>query len=73
MNKGQVNIFGVIAFLIVFFVLLVYVFIPFANVGSDVSVGHSGVTGLVGFVVNYWGFIIVLCFLVAFAWKMYAG
>ena len=71
--KGQTNIFGVIAFLIVFTILFALVFTPFMNVASDVSVGHDGGTGLVGFLFNYWGFIVFLCFIVAFGWKIYAG
>jgi hypothetical protein len=73
MSKGQVSIFGVIAFLIVFFILLVTVIIPFANVGSDVSIGHDGVEGGVAVLVNYWGFWIFLGFIIAFGWKVYAG
>ena len=72
-NKAQVSIFGVIAFLIVFFILFITVFAPFMNVASDVSVGHEGGTGMVGFMINYWGFIVLLCFIIAFGWKIYAG
>ena len=42
-------------------------------VASDVSVGHEGVTGIVGFVVGYWGYILVLCFIIAMMWKFYSG
>lgn len=72
-SRGQMSIFGVIAFLIVFFILYVTVIAPFSNVASDVSVGHDGGTGLPGFLFNYWGFIVFLCFVVAFGWKIYAG
>jgi F0F1-type ATP synthase membrane subunit b/b' len=72
-TKAQVSIFGVIAFLIVFFILYVLVFAPFMNVASDVSIGHDGVDGMVGFMVNYWAFIVFLCFIMAFGWKIYAG
>ena len=72
-SKGQVSIFGVVAFLIVFFILYVLVFAPFANVASDVSIGHDGVTGIVGFMVNYWSVIIILCFMIVFAWKAFSG
>lgn len=73
MSRSQVSIFGIVAFLIVFAVLFVYVFAPFAMVASDVSVGHAGVDGVVGFVVAYWSWLIFLLFIIAFAWKMYAG
>jgi hypothetical protein len=73
MKKGQVSIFGVIAFLIVFTILYALVLSPFMNVASDVSVGHSGGTGLVGFLFNYWSFVVLLCFIIAFGWKIYAG
>jgi hypothetical protein len=74
MNRGgQVSVFGIIAFLIVFFILFVYVFAPFANVASDVSVDSVQGMGLVSFVVGYWGFILFLCFIIAFGWKLYAG
>jgi hypothetical protein len=73
MRKGQVSIFGVIAFLIVFTILYSLVLAPFMNVASDVSVGHPGGTGLVGFLFNYWGFVVLLCFIIAFGWKIYAG
>jgi len=73
MKKGQVSIFGVIAFLIVFAIIYAIALAPFMNVASDVSVGHAGGEGLVGFLFNYWGFVVLLIFLVAFGWKIYAG
>lgn len=72
-RKAQTSIFGVIAFLIVFAILFGLVFAPFMNVASDVSVGHPGGVGMVGFLLNYWSFIVFLCFIIAFGWKIYAG
>lgn len=72
-KKSQVSVFGIIAFLIVFFILFVYVFAPFANVASDVSIDNVRGTGMVAFVVNYWSFLLFIGFVIAFAWKLYAG
>lgn len=72
-TKAQVNIFGVIAFLIVFTILFALVFAPFMNVGSDVSINSVRGTGVVAFLVNYWSIIVFLCFIIAFGWKIYAG
>jgi hypothetical protein len=72
-TKGQTNIFGVIAFLIVFTILFALVFAPFANVGSDISINSVQGTGVVAFMVNYWSIIVFMCFIIAFAWKIYAG
>jgi hypothetical protein len=72
-TKGQVSIFGIIAFLIVFFILFVYVFAPFANVASDVSIDNVRGYGAVSFIVGFWAFILFIGFLVAFSWKMYSG
>jgi len=72
-TKGQTNIFGVIAFLIVFTILFALVFAPFGNVASDVSIGSVQGTGMVAFLVNYWSLIMFFCFIIAFGWKVYAG
>jgi len=72
-TKGQTNIFGVIAFLIVFTILFALVFAPFMNVGSDVSINSVRGTGIVAFLVNYWSIIVFFCFIIAFGWKIYAG
>jgi hypothetical protein len=68
-----VSIFGIIAFLIVFFILFVYVFAPFGNVASDVSTDSVRGLGLVSFVVGYWSIILFIGFVVAFGWKLYGG
>jgi TRAP-type mannitol/chloroaromatic compound transport system permease small subunit len=75
MSKGQVSIFGVIAFLIVFVILFALVFAPFMNVASDISSQSASENGggIVAFVVSYWSFIVFLCFIIAFGWKIYAG
>ena len=74
-KKAQTSIFGVIAFLIVFTVLFALVFAPFMNVASDVSIDSARANGggLVAFMVNYWAFIVFLCFIIAMGWKAYAG
>ena len=72
-TKGQINIFGVIAFLIVFIILFATVFAPFGNVASDVSIGSVQGTGIVAFMVNYWSLILFFGFIVSFGWKIFAG
>jgi len=72
-TKAQVNIFGVIAFLIVFTILFALVFAPFGNVASDVSIGSVQGTGMPAFVVNYWSLILFFGFIISFGWKVFAG
>ena len=69
-NRRGLNPFQSVIVVIIIFILLFMAVVPIANVVSEVSMNQY-TTGVVGFVVGFWPWILVFIFILMFAWMTY--